>query len=258
VARKSPLAEKLEEVRGRIAEAAIRAKRDPKEVTLLAVTKTVGPEQIRELLSLGVHDLGENRPQQLVQRAAQLQELLTRRSTYGEAEPAPEKTRWHMIGHLQRNKAKPLLPLISMIHSIDSLRLAEELDAQALKIDRRIPVLLQLNASEESQKSGVAVGAAVHLAEQIDSMPNLQIMGLMTMAEFTDDQSKIQNTFSRTREVFEEMKWHKIGGANLKHLSMGMSNDFELAISEGATMVRIGSLLFGGKAEADHHAEKDE
>jgi PLP dependent protein len=110
-------------------------------------------------------------------------------------------------------------------------------------------VLLQVNSSEEPQKSGVAVGAAVHLAEQLDSMPNLQFVGLMTMAALDADEKTIRHTFTRTREIFEEMKWHKIGGNSLKHLSMGMSNDFEQAILEGATMVRIGSALFGGKPE---------
>lgn len=256
MARKSPLADKLAAVRDRIANAALRAKRDPKEITLLAVTKSAGPEQIRDLLSLGVADLGENRVQQLVQRAAQLNEFLARRQKGGEAEGMPPKIRWHMIGHLQRNKIKPLLPLVHTIHSVDSLRLAEDLDAAAGRLGKKQGVLLQVNASEESQKSGVAVGAAVHLAEQIASMPNLQLIGLMTMAEFTDDSAKVRHTFARTREIFEEMKWHKIGGSGFKHLSMGMSHDFELAIAEGATMVRIGTLLFGGKA--DHAEDKED
>ena len=115
----------------------------------------------------------------------------------------------------------------------------------------QVPVLLQVNASEEAQKYGVAVGAAVHLAEQIDSMPGLQFTGLMTMAPLEEPEAKLRQAFARTREIFEELRWHKIGGANLRHLSMGMSHDFELAIAEGATMVRIGSLLFGGKAH-DH------
>jgi hypothetical protein len=261
---RSPLAEKLEEVRHRIAEAAQKARRDPRDVTLLAVTKTAAPEQIRELLQLGVADLGENRVQQLTQRASQIAELASRRSQYGDAAgpapvaPQPEKPRWHMIGHLQRNKVKALLPHVHMIHSVDSLRLAEELDVQCGKLGRRSPVLMQVNASEEPQKSGVAVGAAVHLAEQIDSMPNLQIVGLMTMAELSDDPVRARQTFSRTREVFEELRWHKIGGTALRHLSMGMSNDFETAIAEGSTMVRIGSLLFGGKPEQEHAEEKDE
>ena len=148
------------------------------------------------------------------------------------------------------------MEVASLIHSIDSLRLAEELDIQAAKKDKKVPVLLQLNASEEASKFGAAVGAAVHLAEQIDSMPNLQLLGLMTMAEADESEAKIRQTFARTREVFEELKWHKIGGTSLKHLSMGMSHDYELAIAEGSTMVRIGTALFGG-APADEVMEKE-
>jgi pyridoxal phosphate enzyme (YggS family) len=254
VAKRSPLAEKLDVVRERIEGACARAKRDSKEITLIAVTKTAAPEQVREILQLGVGDLGESRVQQLTQRAMQLGEFYQRRVHAGD-ENVPERLRWHLIGHLQRNKVKGLLPVVSLIHSIDSLRLAEELETQAAKIEKRQPVLMQVNASEEAQKSGVAVGAAVHLAEQIDSMPHLQLMGLMTMAELTDKEPAIRHTFARTREIFEEMKWHKIGGTGLKHLSMGMSHDFEIAIEEGATMVRIGTELFGGKSD---HFEKDE
>ena len=256
MAKRSPLAEKLEQVRERIASAAVKAKREPGEVTLIAVTKTAAPEQMREILQLGVNDLGESRVQVLAQRAGQLQEFLTRRATHGEG-GFPDKVRWHMIGHLQRNKIKQVLPIVSAIHSIDSLRLAEELDVQAAKLAKKVPVMLQVNASEESSKFGVAVGAAVHLAEQIDSMPNLQFIGLMTMAPANEPEAKIRQAFTRTREVFEEMKWHKIGGTTLRHLSMGMSNDFELAIAEGATMVRIGSELFGGKPD-EHDSDEDE
>jgi pyridoxal phosphate enzyme (YggS family) len=110
-------------------------------------------------------------------------------------------------------------------------------------------VLLQVNTSDESTKFGVAVGAAVHLAEQIDSMPNLQMTGLMTMAPLDATAEKIRHTFARAKEIFDELKWHKIGGTGLRHLSMGMSHDFETAIEEGSTMVRIGTALFGGKAE---------
>ena len=248
VAKRSSLAEKLNEVRDRIAAACAAARREPSEVTLIAVTKTAAPEQIREILQLGVSDLGESRVQVLTQRAGQVNEFHQRQRAHGSA-AVPEKLRWHMIGHLQRNKVKPVLPLVSMIHSVDSLRLAEELDAQAAKIEKRMPVLLQVNASEELQKHGVAVGAAVHLAEQMDSMPNLQVMGLMTMAPLDAPEGKVRHCFARTREIFEEMRWHKIGGSSLRHLSMGMSNDFEAAIAEGATMVRIGTLLFGGKVQ---------
>ncbi len=254
MAKRSPLAERLDEVKDRIATAAAKANRDPSEITLVAVTKSTSPEQIREILQLGVCDLGENRVPFLTQRAGQLNEFLQRRQIHGDGAPTP-RVRWHMIGHLQRNKVKALLPVVSLIHSIDSLRLAEEIDAQALKIEKRIPVLLEINASEEASKSGVAVGASVHLAEQLDSMPNLQFVGLMTMAELDAPPQKVRHAFARTREIFEELKWHKIGGAHLRHLSMGMSSDFELAIAEGATMVRIGTALFGGKT-ADHLDEE--
>ena len=258
MAKRSPLAEKLEEVRQKIAAAATRAKREPSEVTLVAVTKTAAPEQIREVVQLGVTDLGESRVQVLTQRAAQMTEHLQRRITHGgESGAAAPKVRWHMIGHLQRNKVKSVLPLVGLIHSIDSLRLAEEIDAQAAKLNRRMPVLMQVNAGEEPQKFGVAVGAAVHLAEQVDSMSNLQLIGLMTMAPLDAPENKVRQAFSRTREIFEELRWHKIGGTAMRHLSMGMSDDFELAIAEGATMVRIGSLLFGGKVQ-DHEVMNDE
>ena len=246
MAKRSPLLEKLDEVRERIANACTKAKREPGEVTLIAVTKSAAPEQIRELLQYGIADLGENRVQQLTQRASQLNEFVARHISGGNA-TVPQKIRWHMIGHLQRNKVKPILPIVGCIHSVDSLRLAEEIDVAGEKLGRKIPVLLQVNASEEPQKSGVAVGAAVHLAEQFDSMPHVQLTGLMTMAAHGGDEAATRQTFSRTRELFEEMKWNKIGGSSMKHLSMGMSDDFEHAIAEGATMVRIGSLLFGGK-----------
>ncbi|MGC4031849.1 MAG: YggS family pyridoxal phosphate-dependent enzyme [Tepidisphaeraceae bacterium] len=246
MAKKSPLAERLDDVRARIAAAAQRAKRDPKEVTLIAVTKTATPEAIREVVSLGVTELGEGRVQQLIQRASQMNEVSGRRRFGGDdAPPATKAANWHMVGHLQRNKVKPLLPLVCCIHSIDSLRLAEEIDAAGAKAGKRVNVMLQLNASEEPQKFGVAIGAATHLGESIASMPNLQLVGLMTMAENSDDEATIRAAFRRTREVFEEMRWQKIGGPAFRHLSMGMTNDFEIAVEEGSTMVRVGTAIFG-------------
>ena len=255
MAKKTPLAENLEQVRERIAAAATKSKREPGEVTLVAVTKHASPEQVREIISLGVTDLGENRVQQLVQRAAQATEFLQRRQSFGDA-GIPEKIRWHLIGHLQRNKVKQLLPAVAMIHSVDSLRLAEELDTAAEKLGKKVPVLLQVNASEEPQKSGVAIGAALHLAEQMASMPGIVMAGLMTMAEHEATEAKLRQTFARTREVFEEIRWQKIGGSTFRHLSMGMSDDYEMAIAEGATLVRVGSALFGGKV-MDHEEEMD-
>jgi pyridoxal phosphate enzyme (YggS family) len=238
------LIERLASVRERIAKACATARRATDEVTLVAVTKSASLEQIRELVSLGVADLGENRVQQIAQRAVPLNEWHARGIT-SPGHTLPPKLRWHMIGHLQRNKVRQLLPLVTAIHAIDSLRLAEEIDIAAAKINRRIPVMLQVNASEEPQKYGVAVGAALHLAEQIASMPNLQLAGLMTMAAYDADEKTARFTFSRTREIFEDIKFQKIGGAPFKHLSMGMSGDFEYAIEEGATLIRLGTTLFG-------------
>jgi pyridoxal phosphate enzyme (YggS family) len=250
VAKRSPLAEKLDEIRGRIAKACVKANREVGEVILIAVTKTAAPEQMREILQLGVGDLGEGRVQVLTQRVAQINEFYQRNLARGDM-PMPPRLRWHMIGHLQRNKVKQVLPMVDVIHSVDSLRLAEELDAQAEKLGKKQPVMLQVNASEELQKFGVAVGASVHLAEQIDTMPNLQLVGLMSMAALDAKPDEARKTFARTREIFEEMRWHKIGGAHLRHLSMGMSQDFEPAILEGATMLRIGTALFGGHVQDD-------
>ncbi|HZZ42534.1 MAG TPA: YggS family pyridoxal phosphate-dependent enzyme [Tepidisphaeraceae bacterium] len=250
--KKSELAERLDSVRERIAAACARAKRPVSDVTLIAVTKNAVPEQIREIISLGVTDLGESRVQVLAQRGAQINEFFQRRVQLGDL-PLMPRIRWHMIGHLQRNKIKQILPIVSVVHSIDSLRLAEELEIQLAKTPsaKRLPVMLQVNASEEKSKFGVAVGAALHLAEQIDTMPALQLVGLMAMAPLTDKPDETRAVFTRMREIFEELKWHKIGGSSLKHLSMGMSNDFETAIEEGATMIRIGTDLFGAPANPD-------
>ena len=254
----SPLAERLSLVRQRIAAAAEKAGRRPAEITLVAVTKEAAPEQIREILQYGVGDLGENRVQILTQRVGQFNEFFQRRQKAGDASGLAARLRWHMVGHLQRNKVKGVLPLVDVIHSVDSLRLAEEIEAQAGKLEKKIPVLLQLNASEEASKSGVAVGAALHLAEQIHMMSHMVLVGLMTMAPLGASPEQAHFVFSRTREVFDEIKWNKIGGNGFRHLSMGMSGDFEAAIAEGATIVRIGTAIFGRKAPDPDRPERDE
>ena len=257
-AKRTPLAENLEAVQTRIADALAKAKRPAGDVLLVAVTKTAPPEAIRELMALGVGDFGENRVQQLAQRAAQLAEFHARKIASKDAKDSglPAHLRWHMIGRLQRNKVKQVLPSVTLVHGVDSLRLAEEIDAQAKKLDRQIPIMLQINASQEPQKGGVAVGAATHLGDQIATMPNVRLVGLMSMAAVDADESQQRHTFARTREIFEEMQFNKTGGEAFKHLSMGMSHDFEAAIAEGSTMVRVGSALFGGPAGEE--SEMDE
>ena len=149
-----------------------------------------------------------------------------------------------MIGHLQRNKVKQTLQLCDTVHSVDTLRLAEELNTQAHKLGTRANILLQVNCSGEPQKYGAPVGAAIHLAEHFATMPNLRLTGLMTMAPLTRDKDRVRASFARAREIFEEIHGERIAGSKFRQLSMGMSQDFEIAIEEGATMLRIGSAIF--------------
>ena len=188
----------------------------------------------------------ESRVQEMTRRAGMINEYLSRRRHLQPAGAAPSLPRWHMIGHVQRNKVRALLPWVDVIHSLDTLRLAEEIDQRAGAMGRVARALMQVNASGEKSKFGAAVGAAVHLAEQIVTLPNLQIIGLMTMAPPTDDPETVRPVFVRLRELFEEMRYARRLGPQFVHLSMGMSQDFEVAIEEGATMVRIGTALFDG------------
>jgi len=245
---KRRLIDNLRRVVDRIAAAAERSERQPEDVQLVAVTKSVEMDVIRQLLELGVADLGESRVQVLVKRAGMLDEQWQRRlaRTSQESPDQPARPRWHMVGHLQRNKVRGILPWIELIHSLDSLRLAEEISAQAVKADREVRALMQINPTAEKTKFGVAVGAAMHLAEQIVSLPNLTLIGLMAMAPLDDDPEKARPAFERTRELFEEIRGEKVVGPEFAHLSMGMSSDYVVAIEEGATMVRIGTALFDG------------
>lgn len=239
------LSENWKRVGQRIHDACARADRDPSSVTLVAVTKYASLDVIRAMVGLGFTDLGESRVQELTKRAAAVNEWLGRKSRDVSAGAKP-RPRWHMVGHLQRNKVKAVLPWIDLIHSVDSLRLAEEIDAQSGKLDRVTPILLEVNAANESTKSGVAVAAVTHLAEQIHSLEHIEVRGLMAMAPLTEDESRIRHVFGRTRELFDEIVDDRICGREFRELSLGMSNDFEHGIEAGATYVRIGSALFEG------------
>lgn len=242
---KRKLSENWKRVQQRIDDACHRAKRDPSTVTLVAITKYASLDILRLLVDMGVPHLGENRVQELIKRAAMINEWLSRRprDLAAGARPRPQ---WHMVGHLQRNKVRSLLPWVSLIHSVDSLRLTEEIDAQAEKLDRVVPILLQLNLTDEPSKSGVAVAAVTHLAEQLHSLEHIEIRGLMAMAPLTEDVNEIRLTFERARELFDEIVAERICGPGFKDLSLGMTADFEHAIEFGSTYVRIGSALFEG------------
>jgi pyridoxal phosphate enzyme (YggS family) len=235
--------ERVEHVRANINAACARVGRDPAEVRLVVVTKSATFEAIEQVIRLGFTELGENRVQQLKKIYTQAEEFLKANA----AEPAfPREVHWHMIGHLQRNKVRQVLPLVTTVHSLDTLRLAEEINSASVKMGILPDVLLQVNTSQEPQKFGVPVGAAPHLAEQIASLPNLRLAGLMTMGPLTHNKDLIRECFVRARELFAEISGEKIVGKHFTELSMGMSSDYEIAVEEGATILRIGSAIFSG------------
>jgi pyridoxal phosphate enzyme (YggS family) len=244
------LSDNLRHVRDRIAAACAKAGRDPNDVTLIAVTKTVEVDVIRSALELGLTDFGESRVQELTKRAGMIEEYRSRRLLVAGSAQAPPSPNWHMIGSLQRNKVKAVLPWARTIHSVDSLRLAEDISAHSAKMNRTTNILVQINVSEERTKHGVAVAAAGYLIDHIREMTNVAIIGLMTMAPLTDNPENARPHFARLHEVFQEIKSERGLGPDFAHLSMGMSGDFEVAIQEGATMVRIGTALFEGVTAA--------
>jgi len=241
------LKQRYASVRERVAEAARRSGRTPESIMIIAVTKYAAMDQVRELVELGHTDLGENHVQSLVQRAAQIDEFLQRRRQLSSNRGAnlPKQIRWHMIGHLQRNKVRKVLGVARLIHSVDSLRLAEEIQAAAGRLEQPVEVLVQVNAFGEKSKFGIAPAAARHLIDQIDTMLHLRVRGLMCMAPETEDQQSLRPVFERTRELFEELRRVGSAGDRFDILSMGMTSDFEVAIESGANMVRIGSAIFG-------------
>jgi pyridoxal phosphate enzyme (YggS family) len=237
------ISERIERIKDTINSACTRNGREPSEVKLVVVTKSATFEAVKKVIQQGFTDLGENRVQQLKKVSAQVDEFLS--ESAGDS-ALPEKVNWHMIGHLQRNKVRHVLPIISLIHSVDTLRLAEEINTSAAKLKLCPKVLLQVNTSNEPQKYGVPVGAATHLAEQIETLPHLKLVGLMTMAPLTHNKDIVRACFVRARELFIEISGEKIVGRHFTELSMGMSSDYEIAVEEGATILRIGSAIFAG------------
>lgn len=224
------LTENLRRVRERMAAACARAGRAASSVRLVAVTKSAELEWVRTLLQLGVRDLGESRPQQLLARAAELN----------------GGVRWHLIGHLQRNKVAPLLPHAALIHSVDSFRLLERIDRLAADATLHPRILLEVNVSGEASKNGFATAELLDHGSQLLSYRHVQIAGLMTMAPLVDDPELARPTFRGLRELRDRLVSQTDGRLPLSELSMGMSGDLEVGIEEGATIVRVGGSLFDG------------
>lgn len=229
------LAERLSDVRARIHDAAAKGGRSGDEVTLVAVTKTHPAEVVAAAVELGVQHAGENRVQEALLKIRALQHL---------------QVNWHLIGHLQSNKAKHAVEHFGLIHSVDSTELAMALNRQAAKAGKRQQILLQANVSGEESKFGLRPGAVPFVLESIvKECPSLEVLGFMTMAPLVEDPELARSTFEALRNLSETMKSQFSGSSGFRpqHLSMGMTNDFEVAIEEGATMVRIGSAIFGAR-----------
>ncbi len=220
----------LAQIEKRIQRACERAGRARDEVTLVAVTKTVDIPIVEEAIDAGINDAGENIVQELERKF----------------EAIGDRVRWHLIGHLQRNKVKSIIDRVDLIHSVDSVRLAKEIDKRAAKADRKVGVLLQVNVAEEAQKYGIYLPELFGIIEEIMTYEHIEIQGLMNIAPYVDDPEEVRGDFTRMRTLFEELKG-KYPDLPLRHLSMGMTGDFEVAIEEGATLVRVGSGIFGDR-----------
>lgn len=223
------LLENISAVCKRISHAAMRAKRNPEEVRLIAVTKTIGVERILEAADAGLRIFGENKVQEAQKKV--MSEALSVMSG---------KIEWHLIGHLQRNKAKYAVPLFDLIHSVDSAAVAAEINRQAEKAGKVQDVLIEVKLSHEKAKHGISKDQLMVLLREAAGMKSLNLRGLMTVPPFSQDPEEARPYFRELRELRD-----KAAGFVLPELSMGMSNDFEVAIEEGATMVRIGSAIFG-------------
>jgi len=201
----------------------------PRGVHLEGAAKTRTPEEVLEAIDAGLEIIGEN----YVQEAEKAFEVVG------------DRAKWHMIGHLQRNKAKKAVAIFDMIETVDSVKLARELNKCCGKIGKTMEILIEINSGEESQKAGVLPGDALSLVKEISAFENIKIMGLMTMGPFAGDPEESRPYFQKTRIIYEEMKQKDLPGVKMEVLSMGMSNSYKVAIEEGANLVRIGTNLFG-------------
>jgi len=211
-----------------------KASHNNSEVTLIAVSKTKPVSMLQEAYNAGMRDFGENKVQEIMDKYDKL----------------PEDIRWHMIGHLQRNKVKYIIDKVSLIHSVDSLRLAEEISKEALKHNLIMPILIEVNIADEESKYGVSPKECEELIRQISTLPNIQIKGLMTVAPFVDDPEDNRQYFRIMQQLSVDIMQKNIDNVCMDILSMGMTGDYEVAIQEGATMVRVGTGIFG---ERNYH-----
>jgi len=224
--------QRLKEVKDEISQAAIRCGRNPEEITLVTVSKTKSPKTILQAIDGGVEILAENYIQEAVEKIEAIRS---------------KKALWHFIGHLQSNKAKVAVKYFDLIHTVDTLKLAQEINRQAEKLGKIQKILIQINISQEETKSGAEAEDAIELAETLSNLKHLSLRGVMGMPPFFDDPEGARPYFRKLAQIKDAIKGENISGISMEHLSMGMSGDFKVAIEEGATMVRIGTAIFGSR-----------
>lgn len=225
----SSIEHRLHQVRDNMAQAALKSGRKPQDIRLVAVTKTLPLEAVTTAVHLGVEDIGENKPQELQQKYTEFQGNVS----------------WHMIGHLQSNKVKYIIDKVRLIHSLDRMSLAKEIEKRAAGLDLEISALVQVNVAEEESKFGLAMKEVIPFLEKLQQMPHIGVKGLMTMAPFYENTEHTRPVFSKLRQLKDKITALDMPHVSMDILSMGMSNDYVVAIEEGATMVRVGSALFG-------------
>lgn len=229
--RQEEITQNLQEVRRRIQRACERAGRDPGEVTLIAVSKTKPLADLQAAYGAGARDFGENKVQEILEKAPAM----------------PEDARFHMIGHLQRNKVRQVLPHAVLIHSVDSVRLAQQIQQEAERLDRTADILLEVNVAGEESKFGFSPEETEEAVKTISRFPQLRIRGLMTIAPFVDDPEENRGIFQKLYQLSVDIKKKNIDNVTMNVLSMGMTGDYEVAVEEGATMIRVGTGIFGAR-----------
>lgn len=223
------IAQNLHQVQENIKKACEKANRDLAEVTLIAVSKTKPVSMLQEAYDEGVRTFGENKVQEIMDKYGQL----------------PQDIEWHMIGHLQRNKVKYIADKVTMIHSLDSLRLAETIESEASKHNRVIPVLIEVNVAMEESKFGISVDEVLPFVQELFKFPHLRVDGLMTIAPYVENPEENRQIFRKLKKLSVDIEEKNINNINMSVLSMGMTGDYQVAIEEGATMVRVGTGIFG-------------
>lgn len=225
----SYIQQNMNQIKQKIKDASVRSGRGKDEIAIVAVTKTVKEDKIREAVKFGITGIGENKVQEALGKYKVLGDIVS----------------WHMVGHLQTNKVKDAVKIFKMIHSVDSLKLAREISKRAGEIEKNIDILIEVNVSGEESKYGINPEEALGLLGDLSGLSNIKVLGLMTMAPFVDDPEAVRPVFRSLRELRDKIKETNIPNIEMKYLSMGMTQDFEVAVEEGANMVRIGTAIFG-------------